>query len=311
MRADNILAESRISIIIIFWNEEKFIREAIASVVGQSYHNWDLILVDDGSSDGSTEIARCFAQEKPGEICYVEHPNHQRRGMSASRNLGLRHAHGEFIAFLDADDVWLPDKLQRQVAILHNHPEAAMVFGPVLRWHGWTGKVEDLKRDHIVPTGFVSDLLLRPPELLIRTLRREIVTTTCGLLRRTAIESVGGYEESFKGLYEDQVLSAKLSMYTAIFIEGECRYKWRRHPESCCEVSANTGVYRRERLIYLRWLENYLSRNHIDSSKLREVLREQLWRCRHWRMYRLMRYMKRALTRFKTIPKSVARKVLG
>src|SRR5438105_1562536 len=97
-----------VSAITIFLNEEKFLQEAIASVFAQTYDNWELLLVDDGSTDASTEIALRYAKQYPEKVRYVEHRGHQNRGMSAARNLGIRNAKGQYIAFLDADDVWLP-----------------------------------------------------------------------------------------------------------------------------------------------------------------------------------------------------------
>src|SRR5678815_5107839 len=97
-----------VSVIVIFLDEEQFIREAIESVFTQTYHHWELILVDDGSMDSSTSIARSYAREHPERVRYIEHRAHQNRGMSTSRNLGISNANGEYIAFLDGDDIWLP-----------------------------------------------------------------------------------------------------------------------------------------------------------------------------------------------------------
>ena len=97
-----------VSAIIIFLNGEQFIEEAIASIFAQSYNNWELLLVDDGSTDHSTMIAQKYAQKYPEKVFYLEHEGHQNKGMSASRNLGISQANGEYIGFLDADDMWLP-----------------------------------------------------------------------------------------------------------------------------------------------------------------------------------------------------------
>src|SRR5919199_4729628 len=96
-----------ISVIIIFLNEEKFIQEAIESVFAQTYDRWELLLVDDGSTDDSTRIALQYAAQFPDKVRYLEHPDHLNRGASASRNLGISHANGDILAFLDSDDVWL------------------------------------------------------------------------------------------------------------------------------------------------------------------------------------------------------------
>src|SRR5215471_21165350 len=89
-----------VSIILIFLNGERFIRQAIDSVFCQTYQNWELLLCDDGSTDSSSQIACELAQLHPGRVRYLEHESHQNRGMSAARNLGIRHAQGEFIALL-------------------------------------------------------------------------------------------------------------------------------------------------------------------------------------------------------------------
>src|SRR5215207_7546630 len=128
-----------VSSIIIFLNEERFIEEAIESVFAQTYDNWELLLVDDGSTDGSTQHALQYAERYPGKVRYLEHPGHQNRGMTVSRNLGVDHAEGEYIALLDADDVWLEHKLEQQVAIMNSHPEVGMVYGNQQYWYSWTG----------------------------------------------------------------------------------------------------------------------------------------------------------------------------
>src|SRR5919198_1004258 len=114
MRRSEINDGPLVSAIIIFLNAERFIQEAIESVFAQTYDAWELLLVDDGSTDGSTAIARRYAEQHPGKVRYLEHNGHQNRGKSASRNLAIRNCTGEYIAFLDADDVWLPRKLEQQ-----------------------------------------------------------------------------------------------------------------------------------------------------------------------------------------------------
>jgi glycosyltransferase involved in cell wall biosynthesis len=84
-----------VSAVIVFWNAERFIYEAIESVFAQAYDYWELVLVDDGSSDGSTAIAQQYAGQCPEKVRYLEHPWHANRGMSASPNLGIRYAQGQ------------------------------------------------------------------------------------------------------------------------------------------------------------------------------------------------------------------------
>ena len=111
-----------VSVVMIFLNEERFIEEAIETILAQSYPRWELLLVDDGSTDQSTAVARSYADRHKDNITYLSHPNNENRGMSASRNLGIRHSRGEFVAFLDADDVWFSYTLARQAAAMRSTP---------------------------------------------------------------------------------------------------------------------------------------------------------------------------------------------
>ena len=115
-----------VSVVTAFYNEEKFLEETILSVINQDYDNWELLLVDDGSPDGSTRIAKKYTADYPGKIRYLHHENRANRGVCNSRNLGITHARGEFIAYLDADDVWLPEKLRRQVEIFQLNPDTTV-----------------------------------------------------------------------------------------------------------------------------------------------------------------------------------------
>src|SRR5690242_13625262 len=95
-------AEARVSVITIFLNGEQFLDQAIESVICQTFTDWELLLVDDGSTDGSTKIAKDYAARHPERIRYFEHPGHINRGMSAARNVGIANARGEYLAFIDA-----------------------------------------------------------------------------------------------------------------------------------------------------------------------------------------------------------------
>ena len=136
-----------VSAIIIFLNGEKFLEEAINSVIEQTYTNWELLLVDDGSTDGSTAIAMKYAETWKNKIKYLQHENHENQGMSTTRNLGIEHAKGEYIGFLDSDDVWLPNKLADQIAVFDDYPQCEMVYGRTQIWYSWTGNKEDQKND--------------------------------------------------------------------------------------------------------------------------------------------------------------------
>ena len=108
-----------VSVIIPFYNAGAWLDEAIKSVLHQTYTNWEIILIDDGSLKEDTVIAKSYASKFPERIFYVQHDGRINRGLTVSRNVGIQHAQGELIAFLDADDFWLPEKLQHQLNIFY------------------------------------------------------------------------------------------------------------------------------------------------------------------------------------------------
>jgi glycosyltransferase involved in cell wall biosynthesis len=276
-----------VSVIMIFLDENRFIQEAIESVLAQTYKNWELLLIDDGSRDGSSEIARCIAEQHSPRVRYLEHSGHQNLGMSASRNLGIRHAIGAYIAFLDADDVWVARKLEQQVSILNSHPTAEMVCGSVQYWYSWTGKADDSKRDVVVSLSIQPNVLIQPPNLLIPLIQRETVTSTISLIRRNAVIRAGGFEESFRGLYEDQVFFVKLCSQSAVYVTDQCWYKWRKHSDASSYTGMTDSNYRAARLKFLLWLEDYLSTQHLLNAELSKVVRRQIWFCRHPHLNRI------------------------
>lgn len=153
------MTPSLISCIIPVFNGERFLAEAIESVLAQTYRPVEVIVVDDGSTDGTAEVARCYGER----VSYVWQQN---AGETAARNLGLTTAHGKFIAFLDADDVWHSEKLERQITRFHERPEINLCFTQFQ--HFWVPELaEEEKRyqDHPLSQPLsaylISSLLVR------------------------------------------------------------------------------------------------------------------------------------------------------
>jgi glycosyltransferase involved in cell wall biosynthesis len=235
-----------------------YLEEAIQSVVSQTYPHWELLLVDDGSSDGASEVAKSYAAQFPERVRYLEHEGHQNRGMSASRNLGIRHARGEYVTLLDADDAWLPDFLEWQVQALAEQPRAAMVYGPLLYWHSWSGQAVDAERDVLRHPWLKPGTLVQPPHLLPIILEKTNGTPSGFLIRRDIVLAVGEFQESFRDLFEDQVFCAKVALTAPIYVSGKWGYKYRQHAESACGRTRNTAYQLQARERFLRWLSGYL-----------------------------------------------------
>jgi len=269
-------AAPRVSAVIVFLDEERFLGEAIESVLDQTFARWELLLVDDGSTDGSSEVARGYAARHPGRIRYVEHEEHRNLGMSASRNRAIQEARGEYVAWLDGDDVWLPPKLERHVALLDAHPRAAMVYGPLHVWYGWTGDPDDRARDFLQPLGFSAETLIEPPELLLAFLENDLHTPGGETVRRSVLEEVDGFDPTFRGMYEDGVVHAKICLDHPVYVTGECSYRYRQHPGSCCSRAIAEGTDREARRAYLAWVADHLERvRRSDGPVARKVRRLQ------------------------------------
>src|SRR5690242_5053753 len=110
------MERATVSVIIPAYNSERYIADALRSVLAQTYMPQEIIVVDDGSSDGTARALDPFRST----IRYIYQKN---RGEPAARNTGMREAKGDYIAFLDADDLWLPEKLDLQMTYLAAHPE--------------------------------------------------------------------------------------------------------------------------------------------------------------------------------------------
>jgi glycosyltransferase involved in cell wall biosynthesis len=278
-----------VSTIVIFLNEERFLAEAIESVLAQTYLHWELILVDDGSTDRSSAIARTYAERQPDQIRYVEHEGHANRGMGASRNLGLDHARGAYVGFLDADDVWMPNKLRDQVAILEAHPDVDMVYGRTLIWHSWRRDLESPATDTYYSLGVPADTVIEPPQLLVSLINNRAQTpTTCNaLLRAEAIARVGRFEAAFRGMFEDQVFFMKIALAAKTFVSSESWARYRQRNDSCSAQAETSGQLRQMRLGLLAWLGEYLRRRNVSAPPVWRALRRQRFESRWPAMHRL------------------------
>ncbi len=263
----------RVSVVCTYFNSVSFLAESIESVLGQSFSDWELLLVDDGSTDGSHAIAKRYADRYPDRIVRFQHAGRRNRGISSSRNLGIRHAQGELVALIDSDDIWLPDMLRKQVANLDRHPEAVMAFAAAERWYQWPGNRNRSIGDFIVRsrlTGKPGMAVIEPPLLLSEFVGDESKTPcTCTVLVRKADAiRCGGFAEDFPGLYDDQVFYARLCAAHPVYAEQACLARYRQHAGSCCASASASGTDARERAHFLDWLLNFISTEQIDDRDL-------------------------------------------
>lgn len=272
-----------VSISIPFFNRQLYLAEAVESVIAQTYPHWELFLVDDGSTDDGTQIARRYAERYPGRIRYLEHPGHSNRGVNCTRNLGAKQSRGEYLAFLDSDDVILPHKFEHQVAVMETYPDAGLIFGPSEYWYSWQSSAIPESKDKLEPVAPPGRLYL-PPFLLTRSHPIGSYGAPCPssfLIRRSAFDLVGGFDEVFNPqtfqLYEDSAFLAKIYLNVPVYITDRCSDRYRCHSQSAWHLAKGTAQDERARGFYFRWLRQYL-RNHgfNDPSQL-HVIRRRAW----------------------------------
>jgi glycosyltransferase involved in cell wall biosynthesis len=172
-----------VSVIMPAYKVEAYIGEAIESVIAQTYTDWELIVIDDGSPDESGAIAASYAASDP-RIRVARQAN---GGLSSARNHGVRLARGEFMAILDSDDLWQPSFLAAQNALLQQHPEIDVVTGNAWNLGGW----RDGTPWHPYPDP-------RPQPTLSEILRDEESIFIMSVIRRRVFESIGGFDESLR-----------------------------------------------------------------------------------------------------------------
>lgn len=255
-----------VSVIMPAYNARPYIGEAIRSVLTQDYPNVELIVVDDGSRDGTAEEARAFGER----VRVFQRSN---GGAAAARNFGLTQARGELIAFLDADDIWLPGKLSAQVRYLDDHPEVGLVYAKFMRWYpaadGRFGPPpaaqDDPAKGELIAehSGWIYCELLYD----------SIVCIITALIRRPVLEAVGMFDESLR-TGEDYEFWMRISrLFPAAKLNRTVAY-YRMHPQSTTHAPRpENNEYR----VLCRMLDSHGVRGPDGSEADPRRLRERLF----------------------------------
>jgi glycosyltransferase involved in cell wall biosynthesis len=204
----------KVTIVIPAYNAEKYINQTLETVLQQTYKDFELLVVNDGSGDRTAEIVAACADPRVKLISQVN------QGVSASRNTGIAHATGEFVAFLDADDLWVPHKLETHIRHLNANPKLGMSFA----------RVEYLSPDG-TPTGAISNLRLSHIKLHHLYYENLACTPSNVVVRRAVLSKTGGFDGGLSG-FEDMEFSVRVSFW-GWQVEGipERLCFYRAHPD--------------------------------------------------------------------------------
>lgn len=262
-----------VSVLIPTYNSAKFLEEAIESVLNQTLRDFELIIVDDGSEDKIQDVIKRF----DGRLQYHKRPH---EGRPAARNVALELARGEYVAFLDADDLWEENRLARGVSVLNESPEIGLVHGEitVIDEAGQlvpqeTRRAKRLfQREHAKGAGYFR--LLDAQSLIL---------SSTVLFRKKCLEQVGRFDPAFP-VYEDYDWYLRFAFYFPFFLlDGPAVTKYRLHAKNSFTEFNSESVAK----IYLSILEKQLvllqkdgdsARNRTRRSRVLKKMTEFHWR---------------------------------
>jgi glycosyltransferase involved in cell wall biosynthesis len=191
-------ARTKISVVVPTYNRGYIISESIKSVLGQTYQDFELVIVDDGSKDNTHEVVSRFADPR---IRYTRHEHN--RGCSAAYNTGLREARGEFVAILDSDDIWKPERLAKAVNFLKRHPEADAVFTDMEKYDGSQFFPSHVRRwcpltvSILAERQWPKEVVFTQKEMYLCFLQEFPLTLQSTMMRSEALKRVGYLNESW------------------------------------------------------------------------------------------------------------------
>jgi glycosyltransferase involved in cell wall biosynthesis len=242
----------RVSVIIPTHNRASMVREAMESVSAQTFQDWDLLVVDDGSTD---DTERYLATVR-SPFRYVRTPH---RGVSAARNTGIDITGGEWIAFLDSDDLWLPRKLERQLRALRAGPPVSLCYTDEI----WirNGRRVNPRERHRKHSGWIFE----------RCLPLCIISPSSALIHRKVLEDVGGFDETLPAC-EDYDLWLRITLrYAVRFLEEKLIIKRGGHSDQLSQAHWGMDRFR------VRALSRILGDSLLTESQS-AIVREELER---------------------------------
>ena len=255
-----------VSVIINCYNGEKYLREAIDSVIAQTYTNWEIIFWDNQSTDGTRGIVESYNNPK---IHYIYAPQHTPLG--EARNLAVEKANGEYINFLDADDIWRQNKLEEQIKLIEPGKCEVVYTHFTLKYEGGVDSDSSMKRY------YENTYKYRPnpnKSIYQNLLYRNWIIFSSVLFNKSLFVSVGGVNPEFKQ-NEDYEILIKCSLKTDIRGIDDDLVVYRVH--SCNNSSINNDLYLKETSIILEQLPP--SRD-IDDAKSMNAVRYAIY---YWR----------------------------
>jgi glycosyltransferase involved in cell wall biosynthesis len=189
-----------VDIIVPTYNTAKYLPIALDSVVAQTFEDWRILLIDDGSTDNTADVVAPYLESLGSKLVYIKQRN---GGVSAARNNGIRNAAAEFIALLDADDVWLPWRLEESLKCFTDRPEVGLAYGLISRIDSEGAVIDTFKGNRKNAKGKIA------PYIYMRSVQ---LPTSSMMFRKACTDRVGAFDETLKST-EDRDLWLRMSFH--------------------------------------------------------------------------------------------------
>ena len=219
----------KVSVVVVNYNQGRYLRSAVDSILGQAFNDFEVILVDDGSRDGSIEIIQDLVAKHPGKLQFHCHPNHQNLGISRTYALGISKTQSPCIAFLEADDRWGRNYLGSKVALLDQYPEAGVAFSRYKVVSRGLYGLDMAVRQHILglsmPRGIPFDNLKNLMQ------KNNVATFSAFVVRKSLLDQIS-LTLPADILYFDWWILFQLAMRSKFVLDRSTFIHWRQYPAS-------------------------------------------------------------------------------
>lgn len=213
----------KVSVIVVNYNQGRYIASAIDSILKQTFVDFEIIIVDDGSQDNSVEIIRTIVGNYPDKISFLYHKSHQNQGISNTYTLGISSAKSKYIAFLEADDLWEKNYLERKVEVLDRYPEVGVIFSRYKiiseNWYGY----DMVFRQWILGMFIVENRPFHNLKNLI--IKNNVATFSAFVTRKSLLNNIDV-------VFFDWWVLVQLSMRSKFYLDNTSFVFWRQHKDS-------------------------------------------------------------------------------
>ena len=269
----------KVSVVITAYNAARWIEETLDSVLAQTYRDYEVVVVDDGSTDDTQAIVARYAPP----VRYIHQEN---RGQPAARNVGIRSARGTYVAFVDADDLWLPQKLARQMSLFESTPNLGLVYSDAYVFDSDSG----ITQRRVNSVGRLPE-----NDIFLPLLMGNFIPSPTPIVRRDALESAGYFDESpdvHMGGGEDWDMWLRIAAHQSAGAISEPLARYRVHPSSMLQ-SMDIDAALRGRLGVLE--KAFRSRPEIPDDVRARAIATQYVTAGRWKLGRGSRRAARQL----------------